>query len=90
MASTHGLHVTGKHYRWHTAWRRDADGRLAHTSGLRVLTARSDGFTDYEVDPATLEVFQAAERARGVPLHDILARLKRLIKEAQEWHQHNP
>ena len=33
----------------------------------------------------TLEAWGAFELARGVPLHDQLARLQRLLKEASQW-----
>lgn len=79
--------MTGKHYNWHRAWQRDAEGRLLHTSGLRVLVARGDGYTDYEIDPASVQAFEAAESARGVAVHDRLARLQRLLREAQRWYE---
>ena len=82
--------MTGKNYQWHRAWRRDAEGRLQHDSGVRVLAARADGFTDFQIDPASLREFQAAQQARGIPMPDTLARLKRLLKEAQQWHARNP
>lgn len=82
--------MTGKHHNWHKAWRRESSGHLLHDSGLRVLVKPGHGFTDLKASPETLEAYQAFEAARGVPLHDMLARLKRLLKEAEAWHQHNP
>lgn len=82
--------MVGKHHNWNRAWRREASGHLLHNSGLRVLVERGDGYTDLEASPETLDAYQAFEAARGVPLHDMLARLKRLLKEAEEWHKHNP
>lgn len=82
--------MTGKHYQWHKAWRREPSGHLLHDSGLRVLVKPGDGYTDLQAAPDTLEAWQAFESARGVPFHDMLSRLKRLIKEAQQWHTRNP
>lgn len=82
--------MTGKHYQWHKAWHREASGHLLHDSGLRILVERDNGYTDLLADKETLEAFQAFEAARGVPRHDIEARLIRLIKEAQQWHARNP
>jgi hypothetical protein len=81
--------MSGKHYQWHKAWRREPSGHLLHDSGLLVLVIPGDGYTDLQVSDDTLEAFQAFEAARGVPQHDIQARLKRLIKEAQQWHIQN-
>ena len=82
--------MTGKHYNWHKAWRRESSGDLLHDSGLRVLVKPGNGYVDLMASPETLEAYQAFESARGVPLHDMLARLKRLLKEAEAWLQHNP
>lgn len=82
--------MTGKHYQWHKHWSRDPEGRLQHDTGIRVLTARADGYTDFQIDPASLTEFQAAQAARGIPMPDMLARLKRLLKEARQWHEKNP
>jgi hypothetical protein len=82
--------MTGKHHNWHKSWRRDDAGHLWHDSGLRVLVTLGDGYTDLKADPSTLEAFQVFEASRGVPFHDVVARLKRLIKEAEEWHRKNP
>lgn len=81
--------MTGKHYQWHKEWSRDDEGRLLHSSGVRVLVARADGFTDFQIDPASLSEFQTAQQARGIPMPDTLAHLKRLLKEAQQWHPRN-
>lgn len=83
--------MSGKHRHWHNAWRREAPGTLAHITGLRVLVAEAeDGTMDIEADPLSLQDSQHAEMARGVPLHDLQARLQRLLMEAAEWHQRNP
>lgn len=83
--------MTGKHYQWHKAWRREASGDLLHDSGLRVLVQPvDDGAVDLVTADDTLEAWQAFEAARGVPAHDMLARLRRLIREASEWHRRNP
>lgn len=65
-----------------------AEGNLLHSSGLLVLVIREDGYTDLETDDASLAIFQASEKARGVNINDIALRLNRLLKEAAEWHQH--
>ena len=80
----------GKHKNWNKAWRREASGHLLHDSGLRVLVSRGDSYTDLKSSPDTLEAYQAFEAARGVPLHDMLSRLQRLLKEAEAWIKHNP
>lgn len=83
--------MTGKHYQWHKAWRREASGDLLHDSGLRVLVQPADDdAVDLVTDDASLVIFQARETSRGVPIHDLAARLQRLLREAAEWHQRNP
>lgn len=82
--------MTGKHYQWHKEWSRDQEGRLLHSSGVRVLMARADEYTAFQIDPVSLREFQAAQQARGIPMPDTLARHKRLLKEAQQWHEKNP
>ncbi len=82
--------MTGKNYQWHKGWSREAPAVLAHISGLKVNATRGDGFIDFVIDKSTLNEYQAYELARGVPLHQIVERLQRLLKEAQEWHQKNP
>lgn len=82
--------MTGKHRNWHKAWRRSG-GQLLHDSGLRLdVTEADDGATDIVTDDASLQAWQAFEAARGVPLHDLQARLGRLLREAAEWHTRNP
>jgi hypothetical protein len=81
--------MTGKHYQWHKAWARDAQGHLVHTSGLKVLVVAGDGFTDLETDDASVVIFRASEQARGVPAHQLNERLQRLIKEAQTFWEHS-
>lgn len=82
--------MTSKHFNWHKAWARDAQGHLVHTSGLRFLVVRSDNFTDLETDDASMAIFQASETSRGVPLWQHAERVMRLLKEAETWHQQNP
>ena len=79
----------GKHKNWHKEWSRDGSF-LVHTSGLRLQVIPGDGFTDFETDDASMAIFQASETSRGVPVHDLAARVQRLVREAGEWHQHNP
>ncbi len=81
--------MTGKHAAWQAAWSRLPNGDLQHTSGLIVNVSRGDGYTDLEVQQSSLVIFQASESARGVPLHDQLARLKRLLNEAETWHRNH-
>ena len=54
------------------------------------MVIEGDGFTDLETDDASLAIFQAKETARGVKIEDLAARLRRLLKEAAEWHPRNP
>lgn len=81
--------MPGKHKNWHRAWRREG-AQLVHDSGLRIDVMPGDGYTDLEADPASLAIFQAREKSRGVPMHDLAARLQRLLREAAEWQQSNP
>lgn len=81
--------MTGKHYNWHKAWRRDGD-RLHHISGAVFIITRGDGFTDINAAPETLDEFQRYELARGVPVHDLASRLMRLGREAGEFYERNP
>lgn len=83
--------MTGKHHNWHRAWHRTEAGHLHHDSGLLVLVGEpdEDGGLDLVTDDASLQAWQAFEQARGVPLHDLQARLQRLLREAAEWHQSN-
>lgn len=77
--------VTNKHFNWHKSWSREASGHLVHTSGLRVLVIRGDGFIDLETDDASMAIFQASETSRGVPVHQLVDRVQRLLKEAQMY-----
>lgn len=81
--------MTGKHHNWHRAWSRLPNGNLCHETGLVFVVTPGDGYADIEADPSTLEAFQAAELARGVPFHDLVARMKRLAKEAAMWQERN-
>ena len=82
--------MTGKHFNWHKAWARDAQGHLVHTSGLRFIVTHGDGFTDLETDDASMAIFQASETSRGVPMHQLVERVQRLTKEAQMFQERNP
>ena len=62
-----------------------------HDSDLRIdVTPAEDGALDLVTDDASLAGWQARERSRGVLLHDLQARLGRLLREAAQWHQRNP
>lgn len=78
--------MTGKHHKWHTAWRR-IGARLVHDSGLMV---EKDGDLGYCAVDDSLEPWSAYETRLGVPLHDQQARLMRLLREAAEWDARNP
>lgn len=82
--------MTNKHFNWHKAWSREASGHLLHASGLRLLVVPGNGCTDLETDDASMAIFQASETARGVPVHQLVERVQRLVKEAQTWHEANP
>ena len=82
--------MTSKNKNWHKAWRRDTAGRLVHISGAAFVVERSPGYTDINADAQTLGEYQAFELARGVPVHDLAARLQRLAREAGEWLERNP
>jgi len=82
--------MTGKRYQWHKEWGRCADGGLHHSSGVRIIVTRGNGYTDFVVDKSSLDVFQAAQADKKIPIPDTLACLKRLLKEAQRWHARNP
>lgn len=76
----------GKHRAWRTHWRIDG-ARLIHSSGAAFVVTEGVGYTDIEADDATLGAYQAAELARGVPVHDLADRFKRLAREAGELWQ---
>lgn len=78
--------MTGKHYNWHKAWRWQ-DQRLLHSSGLAFTVDDALGVCTCD---ETLDAWQAFERARGVPHHDLQERLKRLTREAAEYYERNP
>ena len=81
--------MTSKNHKWQTAWSRLPNGDLQHASGLIINIERGAGYIDLQVQQLSLVIFQASEGARGVPLHDQVSRLQRLVKEAQQWHQSN-
>ena len=72
--------MTSKHYKWQAQWQRLPNGGIKHSSGLVV---EYDGL-GWQTEDASLAIFQASEKARGVPLHDIASRLQRLLREASE------
>lgn len=78
--------MTGKHFGWHKAWRREG-ARLVHDSGLAV---EYDDELGWMTDDTTTEAWAAWEQTRGVPLHDLAARIQRLCREAAEWVARNP
>jgi hypothetical protein len=59
-------------------------------TGIEFEVMPGQGFADINVVSASLDAFQNAELSRGVPLHDLVERLKRLNREAVDWHQRNP
>lgn len=77
--------MTGKHRNWHKAWRREG-ARLVHESGLAV---EYDDVLGWCTTEDTSEAWSTFELARGVPFHDLQARMGRLVREAMEWDQHN-
>lgn len=81
--------MTSKNFNWHKNWHREG-ARLIHISGLAFEVTKGDGYTDIIATGDTLEAWQAFELARGVPLHDLAERAKRLNREAAEWHSRNP
>lgn len=83
--------MSGRHAGWHKAWRREGASLLVHDSGLRVRVEElEDGSLDVVTEDASTEAWVAFEQARGVPLHDLQARLQRLVREAAQWHDRNP
>ena len=82
--------MSGKPHQWHEGWCRATPDVLAHISGLRVNITRGEGFTDLVIDKSTLNEYQAYELAHGVPMHELVERLKGVLVEAIKWHQNNP
>ena len=74
--------MTGKNFNWHKAWCRLQSGRLRHVSGVEF---EFDDVLGWNTCDDTLAEFYKFEIARGVPLHDLVARLQRLAREASEW-----
>ncbi len=74
--------MAGKHHGWHKHWRKDGL-LLVHSSGLVV----ERGARGCKAVEDSLPAFQASEQSRGVPPHDLSARLRRLLKEASEWRE---
>lgn len=73
--------MPSKRYKWQAQWQRLPNGNLKHSSGLIV---EYDEVLGWQTEDASLAIFQASEKARGVPLHDLAARLQRLLREAAE------
>ena len=80
--------MTGKNHGWHKRWQITKDGHLLHDSGLLVLVTEADGYVDLETDDASMTIFRARELSRGVPEHDLTARVQRLIKEAETFYRY--
>ena len=59
-----------------------------HDSGLVV--EQDEDLGGWITCNDTTEAWSAFELARGVPMHDQHARLRRLLREAAEWHARNP
>lgn len=78
--------MPGKRYNWRRAWSRDGY-RLLHDSGLVV---EYDAELGWAATDDSAEAWAAFEQARGVPLHDLSARMQRLCREAAEWSKRNP
>ncbi len=60
---------------------------FVHSSGLRI---EYDEDLGWSATDDTAEAWAAFEQARGVPLHDLPARMQRLCREAAEWGARNP
>ena len=73
--------MSSKNCGWQAQWQRLPNGGIKHSSGLVV---EYDDVLGWSTVDESLEAFQAAELERGVPLHDITARLQRLCREASE------
>lgn len=73
--------MTNKHYNWHKHWHQ-VGGRRVHDSGLAF---EYDDVLGWCTCDDTIEAWQAFEQARGVPLHDLDARARRLARECAEW-----
>lgn len=80
----HGGDLSGKHKHWHREWSRLPTGNLQHSSGAEFTT--SGGVRHIA---ATFDKFAASEAARGVPAHDLAARLSRLEREGAQWVERN-
>lgn len=74
--------MPNKHYKWQVQWQRLPDGNLKHSSGLVV---EYDEDLGWQTEDASLAIFQASEKSRGVPLHQLHERLQRLLREAAEF-----
>ena len=68
------------------SWHREG-ALLVHDSGLAV---EYDEDLGWSATDDTAEAWAAFEQARGVPLHDLPARMQRLCREAAEWARRNP
>lgn len=74
--------MPNKHYKWQAQWQRLPNGNLKHSSGLVV---EYDEDLGWQTEDASLAIFQASEKSRGVPLHQLHERLQRLLREAAEF-----
>lgn len=78
--------MSGKNFGWHHGWHRELPAVVMHISGLKINMMSEGEF----VDNPSIAKFMDYERARGVPDHQMLNRLTRLMREARQWHQQNP
>ena len=70
---------------WHLEWQTVGDRRI-HSSGLEF---EYDEVLGWSTCDDTIALFEKTEKDRGVPLHDIQNRLKRLLKECSMWRDTN-
>lgn len=80
--------MTSKHFNWHKNWHLEG-AKLIHVSGLAFEVRKGDDYTDVVAVSETLQAWQAFELARGVPQHDLVARAKRLNREALEFYKNS-
>jgi hypothetical protein len=79
--------MTGKHYGWHRRWIVDLAACTAtHDSGLIVRAVRSPAGDATDFRPANLDEWQNKMLAT-MPLPNLVAHAKRLMREAVEVYQ---
>ena len=74
--------MASKNFGWHKGWQALPNGRRRHISGLEF---EHDDDLGWLTCDDTLDEFQAYQLAQGTALHDIQARLMRLVWECSEW-----